>query len=120
MYTTGKHPVREHYLRFLALAQTISTPTGNSAPVDLLSQKLLEVIALRHIQGEAMTVTDAMSLSKIASPATLHRKLDQLREAGLIEQTFHEDNRRTKYLVPTKLADQYFSNLSKALVAASA
>jgi DNA-binding MarR family transcriptional regulator len=112
--------VREHYLRFLALAQTISAPTGNAEPVDLLSQKLLEVIALRHNQGEAMTVTDAMSLHKIASPATLHRKLDQLREAGLIEQTFNGDNRRTKYLVPTKLADQHFSNLSKALIAASA
>ena len=112
--------MKEQYLRFLALAQVISAPTGNAEPVDLLSQKLLEVIALRHNQGKAMTVTDAMSLSKIASPATLHRKLDQLREADLIEQTFHEDNRRTKYLVPTKLADQYFSNLSKALVAASA
>ena len=110
--------MKEQYLRFLALAQVISAPTGNAEPVDLLSQKLLEVIALRHNQGKAMTVTDAMSLSKIASPATLHRKLDQLRKADLIEQSFHEDNRRTKYLVPTKLADQYFRNLSKALVAA--
>ena len=112
--------MKEQYLRFLALAQTISAPMGNTEPIDLLSQKLLEVIALRHNQGEAMTVSDAMSLSKIASPATLHRKLDQLREAGFIEQTFHGDNRRTKYLVPTQLADQHFCNLSKALVAASA
>ena len=72
------------YLRFLALAQAITAPASNAVHVNLLSQRLLEVIALRHNQGEPMTVTDAMSLSKIASPATLHRKLDQLRETGLI------------------------------------
>jgi DNA-binding MarR family transcriptional regulator len=111
--------MKEYYFRFLALAQTLSAPMENTDSVDLLSQRLLEVIALRQNQGEPMTVTDAMSLRKIASPATLHRKLDQLLEARLIEQTFSDGNRRTKYLVPTKVADQYFSNLSKAIVDAS-
>ena len=43
-----------------------------------------------------------MTLNNIVSPATLHRKLDELREGGLIEQSFEGKNRRTKYLVPTK------------------
>jgi len=41
-----------------------------------------------------------------------------LREAGLIEQVFEGKNRRTKYLVPTKEADTYFSKMSKAITSA--
>ena len=33
-------------------------------------------------------VTDAMALNSIASPATIHRKLDQLRELGMIDTVF--------------------------------
>jgi DNA-binding MarR family transcriptional regulator len=57
-----------------------------------------------------------MTLNNIVSPATLHRKLDELREAGLIEQSFQGKNRRTKYLVPTKEADSYFAEMSKAIM----
>lgn len=56
-----------------------------------------------------------MSLSSIASPATIHRKLDDLREAGLIEQTFEGNNRRTKYLSPTSLANSYFSSVGEVM-----
>lgn len=107
------------YLRFLNLTHAVTDQLGQTE-VDLLALRLLEAIAIADAKGAHLTVTDAMSLSKIASPATLHRKLDQLREAGLIEQTFSDGNRRTKYLVPTKLAEQYFCKLGKAFVAASA
>jgi DNA-binding MarR family transcriptional regulator len=59
-----------------------------------------------------------LRLNKIASPATLHRKLDELREAGLIQQVFEGKDRRTKYLVPTKEADAYFAKMSKAITSA--
>ena len=65
-----------------------------------------------------MTVTEVMALSDIASPATIHRKLDELRELGLIEQVFEGKNRRTKYLVPTKLANIYFEKMSEAMTGA--
>ena len=67
---------------------------------------------------KTLTVSQAIALNKIASPATLHRKLDELREGGLIEQSFEGKNRRTKYLVPTKEADSYFSKMSKAITSA--
>ena len=41
----------------------------------------------------------------------MHRKLDELREGGLIEQTFEGKNRRTKFLVPTKAANVYFDRM---------
>jgi len=78
--------MRETYLRFLSLAQTLD---GASVPtVDETAKHLLQLIALRHTQGNALTVTEAMAMSAVASPATIHRKLDVLREAGLIAQTF--------------------------------
>lgn len=66
---------------------------------------LLNEIAVRNLEGKTITVTEAMTISTIASPATIHRKLDELRDVGLIEQIFEGKNRRTKFLVPTKTAN---------------
>jgi DNA-binding MarR family transcriptional regulator len=106
------------YLRFLNLTQAMTSALGDSG-IDLLALKLLEAVAVAHGKGAALTVTDAMALSAIASPATLHRKLNDLLDAGLIEQVFEGKNRRTKYLVPTASAAKYFEQLGKALVLAS-
>jgi DNA-binding MarR family transcriptional regulator len=102
------------YLRFLALAQAINSSSEHN-DVDETAKQLLNVISLRHAEGKSMTVTDAMALSSIASPATIHRKIDDLRNAGFIEQTFAANNRRTKYLVPTKATDRYFETLGEAM-----
>jgi DNA-binding MarR family transcriptional regulator len=103
------------YLRFLALSNVINVASTQLSKVDQTAKQLLQVIALRHEQGKAMTVSEAMEMASIASPATIHRKLDDLRESGLIEQTFVGKNRRTKYLVPTKVADKYFTNLGEMM-----
>jgi DNA-binding MarR family transcriptional regulator len=56
-----------------------------------------------------------MALDSIASPATIHRKLDQLRELGMIDTVFEGKNRRTKYLVPTKAAHDYFDQVGQVM-----
>ena len=102
------------YLRFLHIAREVDiqkTPVKN---IDSTALLLLNEIAVQHHDGKNITVTQAMLLSTIASPATIHRKLDELRAAGLIEQVFEGKNRRTKYLVPTKEADSFFAKMSKA------
>lgn len=109
------HTMNKTYLRFIALAHALEGTTAQVATVDQTAKQLLNVIASKHAQGKTMTVTDSMTLTSIASPATIHRKLDDLREAGLIEQTFAANNRRTKYLVPTKAADKYFSSLGEVM-----
>ena len=86
---------------------------------DLEARKLLEIIAVRHEQQQPLTVTEAMALAHIASPATIHRKLDQLRESGLVEARFEDNNRRTKFLVPTPQALQRFEALGQALLRAT-
>ncbi len=105
------------YLRFIHITQAISGELLTSN-VDSASLRLLEAVAVAYTQGSPLTVTNAMELKNIASPATLHRKLDALREAGLVEQEFEGKNRRTKYLVPTQAACKYFEKMGRALVTA--
>ena len=106
------------YIRFINLSQAIFGQLEHVG-IDLLASRLLEAVAIAHSEGAALTVTEAMALNAIASPATMHRKLTNLLDAGLIEQVFEGKNRRTKYLVPTPQAGKYFEQLGKALVLAS-
>jgi len=103
------------YLRFLRIARDVDVQKTPVKNIDSTALLLLNEIAVQHHEGKNITVTQAMLLSNIASPATVHRKLDELREAGLIEQVFEGKNRRTKYLVPTKEADSFFAKMSKAI-----
>jgi Fe2+ or Zn2+ uptake regulation protein len=105
---------KQIYLRFLNLIHALDG--GANAPVmDLDAKKLLEVIAVRQAANKPLTVTDAMALNNIASPATIHRKLDQLRELGMIDTVFEGKNRRTKYLVPTSMAHDYFNQVGQVM-----
>ena len=55
-----------------------------------------------------MTVGEAMALNRLGSPATLHKKINDLWLAGLIQMNFKENNRRTKFLAPTDITHEYF------------
>ena len=102
------------YIRFINLTHAV-TSEFEGVGIDLLSLRLLEAIAIAHSEGTALTVTDAMALNAIASPATMHRKLTNLLDAKLIEQVFEGKNRRTKYLVPTQMAHEYFESIGQAM-----
>ena len=110
--------MNKQYLRFLRLARALNQNKSIVKDVDATAMLLLNEIAIQHLDDKPMTVTEAMLLSNVASPATIHRKLDELRELGLIEQSFEGKNRRTKYLVPTKLANTYFDKMSEAMTGA--
>jgi DNA-binding MarR family transcriptional regulator len=101
------------YLRFLALAGALEGQLVEE--IDATAMSLLELIAVAADKGSPLTVTQAMNLTQLASPATLHRKLSQLVEAGYVEQCFEGKNRRTKYLVPTSKANKHFAQLGKVL-----
>ncbi len=110
---------KQIYMRFLNLLHALEG--GANAPeMDLEAKKLLEVIAVQHANKSPMTVTAAMNLVHIASPSTIHRKLDVLRELGMIDTVFEGTNRRTKYLVPTQVAMDYFESVGKAMAQALA
>ena len=102
------------YLRFLNLLHTLEG-AGQMPDIDADSRKLLELIALKHNQQQPLTISEAMALGHIASPATIHRKLDLLRDVGMVETVHEGQNRRTKYLVPTTKAFDHFAGVGKVM-----
>jgi len=111
--------MRNVYLRFLSLVEVLDRSIFTHSKIDEVSKKLLEVIAVKDQQGSTMTVTDALILRQIGSPATVHRKLYVLLEAGWIDLVFKGKNRRTKYILPTIAANEYFERLDLLMVQAS-
>lgn len=95
------------YFRFLAHAGHISLG------VDRVAVALLDEICL--CDAEPLSVTEAMTLKAVASPATVHRKIDELIAAGLIEHKQEEGNQRTKLLVPTMKALDHYAKLGAAV-----
>jgi len=106
------------YLRFLNLLRGVEA-TFLPPTLDSTAKALLERIACEHAQGDPLTITEAMALHDVASPATIHRKIDDLRIAGLVDTEFQGDNRRTKYLTPTPKARKFFDKVNALLPSAA-
>ncbi|PUE18027.1 hypothetical protein B9Z38_02955 [Limnohabitans sp. MMS-10A-160] len=102
------------YYRFLKLRQSVNTlPAGVAlSPVEAL---LLEEIVLKQQAHQPMTVSEAIELSHLASPSTLHKKLSRLKSMALLTTENRDNDHRTKYLVLTPIAEEYFRALGKAL-----
>ena len=105
-------PAASAYIRFIDQRRTIE---ATSLPLASNERDVLEVIAIRALANTPLTITELMAMSEIASPATIHRKIDQLRELGMVDTVFEGNNRRTKYLVPTQAAHDYFDQVGKVM-----
>jgi len=102
------------YIRFLNLKNTL-LQNEVDRELDLTSQKLLDLVALSEHRGQRMTVSESMSLS-LASPATLHRKIDELLAKNYVTLEFDGQDKRTKYVTLTKKSIKHFSELGKILI----
>ena len=98
------------YMTFLELSNRVEFKFDPSCA------SLLNEIGLAESQGNCLTVTDAMGLGSIASPATLHRRLDLLLESGYIAQTNKAGDRRTKFLITTPKSIEYFKEMEECLL----
>lgn len=94
------------YFRFLSYS------SGIFGGMDLTERVLLDIIAQLD---DRLTVTEAMSMTDVASSATIHRKINNLREAGWITLDYREGDRRTKYLTPTEKAWSEYIKLNFAV-----
>ncbi len=106
------------YLKFLqniAALDPIQLKYKDLSPTAIL---LLNEIAVKDFEDQPLTVTQAMGLNALGSPANLHRKLDELLDAGMISFLYNGNNRRTKYITLTQAAIDYFQTKSKAMVQA--
>jgi DNA-binding MarR family transcriptional regulator len=79
--------------------------------LDTTEIKLLNEIATALLAEDSLTVSGALALKKIASPATLHATMKRLIVKNLIAQVPAQDS-RTKYLNLSKLGWKRYSELS--------
>ena len=105
------------YLQYLALSQKTKWHQSvfSGSPV---CERLLGMIAVANEKGKPYTVSEVMRLQNFGSPGTIHRRLEKLRRAGLIEQIFKNEDRRTKYVVPTGMANRYFDSMDDVMLQA--
>lgn len=114
MTSVQRSPLANAYLRFLQLARTVETLPG-SAPIDANEMALLEAVVLRWHESRPMTVREAISISALGSPATLHKRITRLREKNLLATYSEPEDRRAKFLVPTQQALDHFHQLGQSM-----
>jgi DNA-binding MarR family transcriptional regulator len=91
--------------------------TGELFPeISRTTRAVLDEIAMcAPYEASTLTVTEAMEMHHIASPATIHRCLESLSEHGYIASESRNGNRRTKFLVTTDKALKAYEQLAQAM-----
>ena len=106
------------YLKFLqniAALEPIQLKYKDLSPTAIL---LLNEIAVKDFEEQPLKVTQAMGFNALGSPANLHRKITELLDAEMISLEHVGTNRRTKYLMITQAARDYFQIKNDAMVKA--
>lgn len=108
------------YLRFLSrVAQShASEPIADEQALDPNEQALLELAILRWAQGEPLTVRQAIGHAHLGSPATLHKRLMQLRQKDYLQLQDVVGDKRAKYLVPGPHGLAHMENMGRHLMGA--
>ncbi len=110
----AKKSAFDAYFRFLNLAQAVQA-LPSVPKLDAAEERLLEALTASWHAGHALTVTETMALSIAGAPATVHRKLTNLRKQGLVSVDESSDDLRIKTVVPTRKALDYFEKLAACL-----
>lgn len=102
------------YLRFLAQKQNVETAVGPGL-LDDIEERLLQIVAQAHLENADLSVTDLMQRTEIASPATLHKRLQSLRETELISIEPVPNAYPRKSVTLTPKAINYYNKLASEI-----
>jgi hypothetical protein len=114
MINFKRSPTENAYLRFLQLAKAIQS-LPDAPLLDANENALLEAIALRWFENKPMTVREAIGISQLGSPATLHKRITRLRNRDLVQTFNQSDDKRAKYLIPTDKSIAMFKDFGKKM-----
>lgn len=102
------------YMRFLRLAAAIEgVPTMDSFGAN--ERALFQAIVLAWSHQQPLSVRQAIGLDALGSPATLHKRLNRLRQLELVCDSSEPTDRRTKRLIPTTKGVAYAEQLGRAI-----
>jgi len=102
------------YVRFLNLVRAVRE-LPDFPSLDPVEERLLNLFAAAWFQGERVTVLQAMRMSDEVSSTTAHRRLKSLRGKGMVQLISDEIDNRIKYVQPTRLADQYLTEMGQCV-----
>ena len=114
MYSNNKSATANAYMRFLQLARAVQQ-LPDAPQLDANEKALLEEIVLRWYENRVMTVREAIGLTHLGSPATLHKRITRLRQKDLLKTFNQPDDKRAKYLIPTDKTMSLFGDFGKKM-----
>ena len=119
MSSNNKSATARAYMRFLQLARSVQQ-LPDAPQLDANEKALLEEIVLRWFENRVMTVREAIGLSHLGSPATLHKRITRLRQKDLLKTFNQTEDKRAKYLIPTDKTIALFGDFGKKMSTAIA
>ena len=96
------------------LLDTVSSGT-EYAKLDLISQRLLEWIAVRNQKEEPLYVQEIVMKSDVASPATIHKGIAILEREGLITLVTDQVDSRRRIVNISSQAQKLLAKLSRGV-----
>ena len=102
------------YTQYLIRAQAMSR-LPKFPQLDAVENRMLGVLASRWHEAKPITVLEAMVILPEISTTTAHRRLTSLRKKEMIYLNRDAQDRRTKYIVPTKATHRYFAQLGQCM-----
>lgn len=102
------------HIRLLNLLSAIR----DLAPFDTMSsdeEALLRDLIVRWHAAEEIAVIDIMRSLVSVSQTTAYRRLIALRDKGMVDLRVDPNDRRTKFVEPTPLAEDYAARIGQAL-----
>jgi len=105
----------EFYLRFFNLVKALDEEIledKNNNRLRLLKRICVET----WIKKNALTVNEVIAWSDHGSQSTLHKRLHDLVELGLVTLEYHQSDARVKTVQPTEKALKLFNKLDQLMM----
>ena len=102
------------YLRFRTLLDSINGLPDASAITPEL-ETLLAVIGTAWQADKPLAVRKLLIREELGSPATIHKRIHLLKDAGFVSFEGQEGDSRVRLVVPTEQALRYFAEHAKVI-----
>lgn len=112
---TNYKDVYERFINIVIAAEKLS----DMPSLDAIEKRILHILSTYWSQNEKLTVNQSVKKIEELSSATAFKYLKQLRTKGYIQLVIDEIDNRVKYVLPTSICDEYFSNLGRHLIEAT-
>ena len=102
------------YLRYRSLVDGLKDPPNATQVTEELEPLLITITQAWH-EGAPLPVRKLLIHEALGSPATIHKRIHQLHEAGLVSLDAVASDARVKLVVPTDHALRYLAERGKAI-----